>query len=309
VVESALDVLAELAPTIDVEMAPVGRDVLARDGHPLGSQARDALERNPDGILFGATGTRPGEASAVLALRQFVGSRCSLRPAGLTPETAPVTVYRELTEGLYGGSSLREDGLAEATRTITRDATCAFARRVFDRLPSDAQPTVAHKATVLDATDQLFLDTVREVAESRGRPLEDRLVDALAHDIAREPDEDRWILAPNLYGDILSDLVAGLHGGLGLAPSLTLGEGPPIAEPVHGTAPDLDPVRANPCATLASLGLLLTELGHEPEARRLQAGLQRALDETQGRTPDLGGQATLRETTRAVLAHAREVSP
>lgn len=307
VMPPALETLERLAPDVEIVRGQAGRGALDDHGQPLAPTTRALIEDDRvDGILFAATETRPGEESAVLALREAASARASLRPARSLPNAenpVDVTVLRELTEGLYAQNETRNDGEATAMRPITREATLAFARIALPLAEARPGPTiVAHKATILPKTDGLFLDTLRAQANRHGAPLEERLVDALAHNLAQDATGPLTILAPNLYGDILSDVTAGLAGGLGLAPSLTLGDGPPIAEPVHGTAPDIAGThQANPTAMLRSLALILHELDRSPQARALERSLQATLANPHAHPPGMGGDATTRTFTQHVL--------
>ncbi len=308
VTRSALEALERLIPSAETVRGTAGRGALEEHGIPLAPETRRLVEEDRvDGVLFGATETRPGEESAVLALRNAAQACLSIRPARSPPtrdESVDVTVMRELTEGLYVQQETREGAHALAERPTSKPAVERFARMALTRADPQAPIIVAHKATVLPQTDGLFLDTVQRVADETGTRVEDRLVDALAHDLAQDPTTPATILAPNLYGDILSDVTAGLAGGLGLAGSLTLGDGPPIAEPVHGTAPDLAGTGdANPTAMLQSLALLLHELGRTAQARTLQSALDAAHQDPTTRTPDLGGTATTQQATHAIVSH------
>ncbi len=312
VTQATTDVLDLLVPDLTVEDGLAGRRALAEHGEVIAPDTRALIQDEAlDGILFGATETRPGEPSAVLALRQLTGARLSLRPAvgRLTGQPdVDVTVYRELTEDLYVQDESRTEDGAVAQRPITETATRRFAELALPLIPTEAVPVVAHKATVLPATDGLFLETVQAVADELDRPVEDQLVDALAHDLALDPSGPVHILAPNLYGDLLSDLTAGLAGGLGLAPSLTLGDGPPIAEPVHGTAPDIAGQGiANPAASLLSASLLLDHLGHAEAGNALERAVTRAIRAPGTRTPDLGGRSTTATVTDAIITQLQEV--
>lgn len=307
VVDAARRALKHLAPELSFERGQAGRDVLAEQGTPLAPETRRRVEEGrADAVLFGATQTREGEPSAVLALREAAGARASLRP-GHVPSASgasrvDVRVLRELTQGLYVQDERDEGKLAVARRPVDQGDVEAFAEIALSRVPEENRIVTAHKATVLPETDGRFRSAIETVAERQGRTVDDRLVDALAHDLARGLGQPTAILAPNLYGDVLSDLVAGLGGGLGQAGSITLGEGPPIAEPVHGTAPDVDPERANPTGALRSAALLLEELGHARQARALDRALAASLEQPGPRTPDQGGNATTLEFADAVLA-------
>jgi isocitrate/isopropylmalate dehydrogenase len=165
-----------------------------------------------------------------------------------------------------------------------------------------ARLSVAHKATILPRTQGLFLRVAVEEAQERGLAPVGRLADSLAHDLVRDPSGPHLVLAPNMFGDVLSDLASALSGGLGVAPSSSHGDGPPLFEPVHGSAPDIAGKGvANPTAAMLSAAMLLDELGMEPRARRLRAAIEDALCDPAARTPDLGGCSGTAAFTARVL--------
>ncbi len=193
---------------------------------------------------------------------------------------------------------------------MTKVALRVAIYRARRRAPQQARITVVHKANVLTLTDGLFRETTLQVFHgARGETkdlhlvVEDMLVDAAALRLVREPETFDVLVTPNLYGDILSDVAAGLIGGLGLAPSVNLGKGPPLVEPVHGSAPDIAGKGiANPVAAILSVGLLLEQWGLWEEARRLESAVEAVLREGI-RTPDIGGSATTAEFSRAILQY------
>ena len=170
--------------------------------------------------------------------------------------------------------------------------------------------TVIHKANVLRHTDGLFREAVLDVAAMYPQvAVEEMLVDAAAFHLVRTPERFDVLVTPNLYGDILSDLAAGLTGGLGVAPSANLGTGTPLFEPVHGAAPDIAGRGiANPTAVLLSAALLLETLGAASEAERLRRAVDAVLQD-RVRTPDLGGTATTTAMLQAVLARLERGAP
>lgn len=301
----ALAALERLVP-LEVLHGLAGRRALDEHCRPVAPGTEETiLDQRLDGVLFGATATRPGEASAVLRMRALVAGACNVRPArALLPGARPcdVTVYRELTEDLYVQQEAGGGTVAVARRPITRAATERFAALALDHVGSSRPAVVAHKATVLPCTDGLFLSACRDIAADRGLVLEDRLVDALAHDLVLDPTGPLAVLAPNLYGDILSDVTAALAGGLGVSPSLTLGGGPPLVEPVHGTADRLAGTgRANPAAALLSATLLLDHWGEREAADRLEDAVVHTLSDRAVATPDVGGTGTTETFARSVL--------
>ncbi len=232
-----------------------------------------------------------------------------------------MVIVRENCEGLYVREEFSEgEGKAVARRVMTRDGSRRVAkaawqiacRRARRRTPPRAAITVVHKANVLSLTDGLFRQTARAALEESAQAhpeisltVEERLVDAMAMLCVKAPERLDVLLAPNLYGDILSDLAAALVGGLGLAPSVNIGAGPPLAEPVHGSAPDIAGQGiANPLAAILSAGLLLEQWGLEAQARRLE----NAVAETLAAgilPPDLGGAASTRTLADAIVNRLR----
>ncbi len=327
VIPAAVDVLRALVPQVDVLWGEVGFAVFQRQGTALPASVL-RLAREVDGILFGATsspsGWVAGYRSPILTLRQALGLCANLRPARSwpVPGSRPgvdLVIVRENCEGLYVREETREDpDTAVARRRVTRDRSRQVARvalrvavaRARQRSSRRARVTVVHKANVLPLTDGLFRETVLQVLQEAREGMadlelqvDDMLVDAAALRLVREPEGLDVLVMPNLYGDILSDLAAGLVGGLGVAPSANLGEGPPLVEPVHGSAPDIAGKGvANPVAAFLSVGLLLEQWGMATEARRLEAAVEAAF-RAGVRTPDLGGTANTAAMTRAVLEY------
>jgi 3-isopropylmalate dehydrogenase len=224
----------------------------------------------------------------------------------MAPDTDLVFV-RENTEGVYAGI---EDEITEnvstLTRVVTDDASRAIAEFGFDyAVENDYEDvTVAHKANVMRETDGRFLANVRAVAAGHddvdADSVEEVLIDALATHLVQRPEEYGIVVCPHLAGDILSDLAAGLVGGLGLLPSANVGHENGLFEPVHGTAPDIagDGV-ANPSATVLSTAMLLDHLGYGQEATVVRDAVERVL-ESGPRTPDLGGDASTEDIGVAI---------
>jgi 3-isopropylmalate dehydrogenase len=305
VVPATRRVLAAVADFEFVE-GEAGDAVADERGTPLPRETYD-LAAEADATLFGAAGETA--ADVILPLREAVGSFVNVRPAraypgvdALHPETDLVFV-RENTEGVYSGI---EAELTEGVTTLTRVITGAASRRIaafgFDYADEHGYDvTVAHKANVMRTTDGEFLDACRAVAGERGADHEEALMDALAMHLVMRPGEYGVVICPNLAGDVLSDLSAGLVGGLGLLPSANVGPENALFEPVHGSAPDIAGEGvADPAATLLSGAMLLEHLGYEAEGARVRAAVEGVLREGP-RTPDLGGTATTEAVTDAVL--------
>ncbi len=306
VVPATVRVLDALAVDLEFEEARAGDHVAAEGNSPLPAATRETAAA-ADATLFGAAGETA--ADVILPLREVVGSYANIRPVraypgtdALQPETDLVFV-RENTEGVYSGiESEIADGVTTLTRVITDDASekiAAFgAEYAAER---DYDLTVAHKANVMQTTDGRFLEVAERVFEQRGVAYDTALMDALAMHLVMHPEEYGVIVCPNLAGDVLSDLAAGLVGGLGLLPSANLGDDNALFEPVHGSAPDIAGEGiANPAATMFSAALMLEHLEHNAAADRLRTAVETTL-ERGPHTPDLGGDATTTAVTDAVI--------
>jgi homoisocitrate dehydrogenase len=314
--------LERLLPRAELVELPIGWAVFEREGVALPAETVVELRRC-DGALLGAVASPSrrvdGYRSPVVELRRLFGLYANLRPAvGVRTPGSPLVdllVVRENTEGLYGAPerTLGAPGSAEEAviteRRISRRASERIARVAFGAARSRAlagrgrgRVTVVHKANVLRRSDGLFRECALAAAESFADvEVEELLVDAAAYHLALAPERFDVIVAPNLYGDVLSDLAAALTGGLGLAPSLQAGDDFVIAEPVHGSAPDLaGRGLANPVAALRSAALLLERMGERDAARRLSAAVESSLAGAV-RTPDAGGTATTAEVAGDVL--------
>jgi len=307
VVPAAVRVLEAVDPEFSFREAEAGDAVAEERGTPLPDSTVETVEA-ADATLFGAAGETA--ADVILPLREAVGSFANVRPAraypgvdALRPETDLVFV-RENTEGVYSGI---ESDLGEGVTTLTRVITESASRRIAEfgfeyAAERGADVTVTHKANVMRVTDGQFLDSVDAVADERGAAYETELMDALATKLLLDPTEYDVIVCPNLAGDVLSDLAAGLVGGLGLLPSANVGAENGLFEPVHGTAPDIAGEGvANPAATILSAAMLLESLGHEEAAASVRSAVERTL-EAGPRTPDLGGEASTDAVADAVIA-------
>ncbi|NHX36523.1 MULTISPECIES: isocitrate/isopropylmalate dehydrogenase family protein [Halolamina] len=306
VVPAAVRVLEAVDPDFSFVKAEAGDAVAEARGTPLPDSTVETVE-GADATLFGAAGETA--ADVILPLREAVGSFANVRPAraypgvdALRPETDLVFV-RENTEGVYAG---HESDLGQGVTTLTRVVTESASRRIAEfgfeyAAERGADVTVAHKANVMRTTDGRFLDSVDAVADERGAEYDTELMDALATKLALDPSQYDVIVCPNLAGDVLSDLAAGLVGGLGLLPSANVGAENGLFEPVHGTAPDIAGEGvANPAAAILSAAMLLSNLDHEAEAARVRSAVERVLEDGP-RTPDLGGSATTGEVADAVI--------
>ncbi|WP_435152639.1 isocitrate/isopropylmalate dehydrogenase family protein [Haladaptatus sp. DFWS20] len=307
VVPATRQVLEAVEPEFEFVEAAAGDAVKEETGTALPNETRE-LVAEADATLFGAAGETA--ADVILPLRQTVDSFVNVRPAraypgtdALRPET-DLVFLRENTEGVYAGHESRlSDDVATLTRVVTESASeqlAEFACEYVEDRDEDGF-TVAHKANVMRETDGLFRDTVDRVADVRGVPHDEALMDALATHLCLRPEEYGVIVCPNLAGDVLSDLAAGLVGGLGLLPSANIGPENALFEPVHGTAPDIAGEGvANPCATMFSAAMLIEYLGYDEDGQAVRGAVESVLEDGP-RTPDLGGDAGTGEVTEAVI--------
>jgi isopropylmalate/isohomocitrate dehydrogenase-like protein len=322
VIEATLFVLECLDVDIELLHEPVGMAGVEARGVAITDDTVD-LAREADAVLFGAVTTPPpgteGYRSPLLTLRRELDLFANVRPARpLVPwlsRTGPppthgvaphldVVIVRENTEGLYVRRERDVEGGVVAERLVTKAGTgrlVRFAARLALEGDRDLV-TCVHKANVLRRSDGLFLSTFQRVMaeEAPHLPVSDIHVDAAAAAMVSEPTSLDVLVAPNLYGDILSDLAAALTGGLGLAPSASFGTGTPLFEPVHGSAPDIAGRGvADPIGCILSASMMLEHLGQGREAARLSGAVVRTLEERTA-TPDLGGKATTMGFARRV---------
>ncbi len=317
VVPAAVDVLDALAADGDAidgfeyTYAEAGDAVAAETGEALPEETYEAAA-NADATLFGAAGKTA--ADVILPLRDAVGSFVNVRPAkaypgveAVRPET-DVVFLRENTEGVYSGHEDRlSDDLSTLTRVVTSSASRELAEFACDFVEDGRGPegsegfTVAHKANVMRETDGRFREEVLAVAEERGVEADEELMDAFATKLPLDPTQYGVVVCGNLAGDVLSDLAAGLVGGLGLLPSANVGHDNALFEPVHGTAPDIAGKGvANPSAAILSAAMLVEYLGYVDEGTRVREAVEGVLSDGP-RTGDLGGSATTEEVTDAVI--------
>ena len=260
-----------------------------------------------------ATPIGTGFRSINVQLRQMFHTYANLRPVHSIPgvksryENVDLVIVRENTEDLYKGLEYRvDDNTAHGIKLITRPASERIVRFAFDyaRRNGRHKVTAVHKANIMKETDGLFLEAARNVAKDYPDIAFDSvIIDALCMKLVTDPTQFDVLVAPNLYGDIISDLCAGLVGGLGFAPSANIGDATVIYEAVHGSAPDIAGKGiANPTALLMAFEMLLRDHGMEDKADCLKAALRKALADPQAATPDIGGTGTTSVFTDAVIA-------
>jgi isocitrate dehydrogenase (NAD+) len=285
---------------------------LERHGSPLPDELLDSIRRNK--VALKGPVTTPvgsGFTSVNVGLRKALDLFVNLRPVWNIPsvpsryEGIDIVIVRENTEDLYSGLEHEVvPGVVESLKIITADATTRAARFAFEyaRKHRRKRVTAVHKANIMKLGDGLFLRTVKKVAEAYPDIVcDDRIVDAACMHLVMNPAQFDILLLPNLYGDIVSDLCAGLVGGLGVVPAANLGTEIGVFEAVHGSAPDIaGKSLANPMALLLSAVLMLRHIDEQAIANRIVAALGAVLSEGQVRTRDLGGTASTIEFTEAI---------
>jgi isocitrate dehydrogenase (NAD+) len=296
------------------ETRVAGQSALDQLGSPLPVETLEAV-RSADATLKGPTATPSGTGfrSVNVELRQKLQLYANYRPARSMPgvpsryDNVDLIVVRENTEGLYSGLEHEVvPGVVESLRVVTEEASERIARFAFETARRQARKrvTCVHKANILKLSDGLFLRTCRRVAEQfPDVAFDDSIIDAAAMKLVLNPQSFDIMVMENLFGDILSDLTAGLVGGLGLAPSANVGEGVAVFEAVHGTAPDIaGKGLANPTALILSAVLMLRYLNGREAADRIENAVRKVLARGDVRTGDLGGRATTNEFVDALLA-------
>ncbi|MCI0410522.1 MAG: isocitrate dehydrogenase (NAD(+)) [Acidobacteria bacterium] len=315
--EAATLVLDAAGVELAWEPFEAGLRALEKTGNPLPPELLDSIRRNKV-ALKGPLTTLVGEGfpSANVSLRKQLDLYANLRPVrslrGVPTRYSDVNlvIVRENTEDLYSGiEHVIMPGVTEALKVITSHASTRIARFAFEYAVrrNRGKVTAVHKANIMKVTDGLFLESARQVA--RGYPqiaFDDKIVDNLAMQLVINPNQFDVLLLSNLYGDIVSDLCAGLVGGLGLVPGANIGEEYAVFEAVHGSAPDIAGKGiANPTALILSSVLMLRHLGEDQVADRVAEACFRVLERGEVLTPDLGGKATTREYAAALV---RELS-
>ena len=299
---------------IDWEELSARTDNATEAGQVVNQAAIDSVRRNRV-ALKGPTATAiaGGAPSVNVALRKTLDLYANLRPVKNLPgvnsrfQNVDLVLVRENTEDLYSGLEHEVvPGVVESLKIITERASTRIARFAFEyaRKSSRKKIHAIHKANIMKLGDGLFLRSVRAVAE-RYKDIEykELIVDNACMQMVLDPQQFDMLLLPNLYGDVMSDLAAGLVGGLGVVPSGNIGDECAMFEAVHGTAPDIaGKGLANPTALLMSGILMLDHLGERPAARRIEAALERVYREGKHVTRDLGGKATTQEFTDAVIS-------
>ena len=314
IAESVRAVSAALNTGIEWQECEAGAEYAEASGELIAPGTLDAIEAC-GWALKGPTATPIGKGfrSINVQLRQRFATYANLRPVHTLPgvptrfENVDLVIVRENTEDLYKGIEyMLTDDIANGVKLITRPACEKICRFAFDyaRKNGRKKVTAVHKANIMKLTDGLFLRPFREVAEDYPDiEANDCIIDALCMKLVQRPEQFDVLVAPNLYGDIISDLCAGLVGGLGFAPSANIGDKTRIYEAVHGSAPDIaGQDKANPSAILMAFAMMLNDLGMTDKADKLNAAIQAQVAEGKVITADIGGTAGTKEFTQAVIA-------
>ncbi|HEX7667653.1 MAG TPA: isocitrate/isopropylmalate dehydrogenase family protein [Polyangiaceae bacterium] len=312
VAEATQKVLKAAGVDIEWEVHNAGAAVAEQQGTTLPPSVLDAIKRNKI-ALKGPIGTPIGKGfrSVNVTLRQALDLYANVRPVkslpGLEPkfEGTDITIVRENTEDLYAGLELMiMPGVAQSIKLITERSCLRICEYAFDYAErmNRKRCTVVHKANIMKLSDGLLLECFRKVALAHPKiePAE-MIVDACAMTMVRNANVLDVIVTENLYGDILSDLGAGLVGGLGIVPGANIGKDAAIFEAVHGSAPDIAGKGiANPTALIQSAVMMLHHLGESDAANRIEKGLLATFANGNVKTGDLGGSATTAEFTDAL---------
>ena len=311
--DATIHVLEATGLDFEWDVQSAGEATIASEGTPLPDRVIESIRRT--GIAIKGPITTPvgsGFRSVNVGLRQALELYANVRPARTMKgvetryDNVDLIIVRENTEDLYAGIEHRV-GLdaAESIKIITRAASQRIARYAFEYAVRNGRRkvTAVHKANIMKLSDGLFLESCQQVAaEYEGRvAFEDRIVDNMCMQLVQKPELYDVLVLPNLYGDIVSDLAAGLVGGLGVAPGANIGDSAAVFEPVHGSAPKYaGQDKANPTALILSGALMLRHMGETAAADRVESAVRDVIAEGSTVTYDLGGHAGTRAFGEAV---------
>jgi len=312
ITESVCHIFKHAGVDIAWERHDAGVVAFQKLGDSLPAPLLESIKRNK--VALKGPVTTPiaeGFRSVNVGLRKALDLYSNLRPVKNLPgvqsrfENVDLIIVRENTEDLYAGLEHEiVPGIVESLKIITERASTRIARFAFEfaRERGRKRVTAIHKANIMKLSDGLFLESTRAVSrEFTDVTYDERIVDAACMHLVMHPEKLDVLLLPNLYGDIVSDLCAGLVGGLGVVPGANIGTHAAVFEAVHGSAPDIaDQNVANPTALLLSALLMLDHIGEHGTAERIRAALFRVLTDRQVRTRDLGGRARTTDFTHAI---------
>jgi isocitrate dehydrogenase (NAD+) len=315
VADAAVRAIEATGVPIRWERVELTREIIERSGQSLPEEVLESVRRTRVGLKGPVTTPIAGGFQSVnVALRQKLDLFANVRPVRTLPGLRTrfedvkidMIIFRENTEDLYAG--LEHEVVTDvitSLKVITRRASERIARYAFEfaQRVDRKQVTAVHKANIMKLGDGLFLRCCREVArEYPAIEYRELIVDNAAMQLVMRPEKFDLLLMPNLYGDIISDLAAGLVGGLGIVPGSNMGEKHAVFEAVHGSAPDIAGKGiANPTAIMQSAVLMLVHLGEQAAAEKLQKAVESVYAESKHLTPDVGGSSTTADFTDAVI--------
>ena len=313
ITKAATRILEVAGAEIEWEVIPAGLNAMSQYGQPVPDELLESIKRNKI-ALKGPITTIVGKgfSSANVTLRKQLGLYANLRPVrsikGIETRYKDINlvIVRENTEDLYSGiEHIIAPGVTESIKVITQLASTRIAKFAFEFARKYGRKTVhaVHKANIMKLTDGMFLDATQEVAKSYPEiAYKEIIVDNCAMQMVMNPNQFEVLVLTNLYGDIISDLCAGLVGGLGVVPGANIGDEYAVFEAVHGSAPDIAGKNmANPLAILFSSIMMLRYLGWNEIAERVNFAVSSILETTDIRTRDLGGTASTTQFTEAIL--------
>ena len=312
ITDSVMKIINAAGVAIDWDVQTAGADLIETEGTPLPQRVLDSVKQNK--IALKSPVTTPigkGFRSVNVQLRKELDLYANLRPCYNLPnvktryDKVDIVVVRENTEDLYAGIERQVDeDTAESIKIITRKASERIAKFAFDYAVKNnrKEVCVVTKANICKLSDGLFLECARKIAQQFPQiKFREILVDNCCMQLVQNPNQFDVLLLPNLYGDIVSDLCAGLIGGLGIAQGANIGENYAVFEPVHGSAPDIaGQDKANPTAMLMSAIEMLNYIGENEAGKRIRLALFDTLD-AGIKTVDLGGTASCTEFTQAIV--------
>ncbi len=314
VIAAAKRVVEATSVPIEWDEMEAGAAMIEKYGTPLPDRVLDSIRRT--GVSLKGPITTPvgtGFRSVNVALRKTFDLYANVRPAKTLPglagrfENVDLVIVRENTEDLYAGiEHMVGEDAAESIKLITRKGCERIVRYAFEYAVREGRKkvTAVHKANIMKCTDGLFLDVARQIAKEYPQiAFGDSIVDAMCMRLVMHPEDYDVLVCPNLYGDIVSDLCAGLVGGLGLTPSANIGEAGAIFEPIHGSAPDIaGQHKINPTAAILSASLMLAHLGEAEAAASITRAVTTVIAAGKMLTQDMGGNASTEEFADAVIA-------
>jgi len=314
VIAAAKKVVEATGVDIQWEEAHAGAAMIEKCGTPLPDETIASI-RKTGVALKGPVATPVGKGfrSVNVAMRKTFDLYANVRPAKTYPgvitkfQNIDLVIVRENTEDLYAGiERMVDEDTAESIKLFTRKGCERIIRYAFEYAVREGRKkvTAVHKANIMKCTDGMFLDIAREIAKEYPQiQFNDSIVDAMCMRLVMHPEDYDVLVCPNLYGDIVSDLCAGLVGGLGLTPSANIGVDGAIFEPIHGSAPDIaGQHKINPTAAILSASLMLAHLGECKAAASIEKAVEKVIGEGKVLTVDMGGTASTEEFAEAVIS-------